>query len=453
MTTKHLLGIILTFFLFQASAQERYKIIYDYQSDEIGVFHLNKKNQIDDTLKKPVLKRNSLVELELKNVNPFAVEIQPKLVEENFESTNLGFNPGSLLSGITSFHNGGLGLNVKDLPSDDIFTTQNGVASDTDSISAAKSRGARSNFDEGYSHLKTLYTGIEEIKSRLIGNLINPNLSKEEIIDEAIRPSFIFSDDRLAGTKENFYIYLAKLEEILSEDSESMIGFLAELNDLEQKAIEGEGMSRGARSSARAKLTQIEETIGGLKNAENLKLKDIRELKSLYTALEASSFEQTTDYTVDFDRANINLDFKQSAFSNDLASETDIQRTLKSRKIKVFAKGGIKINTSVAITLNNYKGNSKSYFKTTDELDASRGIVGGDDNNFFTPNLSTMINFYPVMGESFNLGGSFGLSIPISTADGTPNGINFLIGPSLFFGTKSRVSFSGGLAYGPVNRL
>ena len=61
-----------------------------------------------------------------------------------------------------------------------------------------------------------------------------------------------------------------------------------------------------------------------------------------------------------------------------------------------------------------------------------------------------MINFYPVIGDNFNVGGSFGLSIPI--ADDV-NGVNFLLGPSVFLGRQSRLSLSGGVAYGPVNRL
>ena len=63
-----------------------------------------------------------------------------------------------------------------------------------------------------------------------------------------------------------------------------------------------------------------------------------------------------------------------------------------------------------------------------------------------------MVNFYPFLGETFNVGGSFGLSIPISGNENI-NGINFLFGPSLFFGSESRLSLSGGVAYGPVKKL
>ena len=61
-----------------------------------------------------------------------------------------------------------------------------------------------------------------------------------------------------------------------------------------------------------------------------------------------------------------------------------------------------------------------------------------------------MINFYPVIAENFNLGGSFGISIPI--ADGI-NGINYLFGPSIILGNQSRLALSGGIAYGPVKKL
>jgi hypothetical protein len=39
----------------------------------------------------------------------------------------------------------------------------------------------------------------------------------------------------------------------------------------------------------------------------------------------------------------------------------------------------------------------------------------------------------------FNLGSSFGILIPIT---GETRGINFLLGPTIFLGSKSRISFS-----------
>jgi hypothetical protein len=165
----------------------------------------------------------------------------------------------------------------------------------------------------------------------------------------------------------------------------------------------------------------------------------------LYTLLEASNFEQTYDYEISADKVDIELKFVQSDFSTQIEKD-DKANTLKTRHIKLYSKGGFKINTSVAFTLNNFGGNSQDYF-----IDQN-GVIGATENDYFVPNLSTMINFYPFIGENFNIGGSFGISIPIS-GDNQINGVNFLFGPSLFFGTKSRISLSGGLAYGPVQQL
>ena len=97
----------------------------------------------------------------------------------------------------------------------------------------------------------------------------------------------------------------------------------------------------------------------------------------------------------------------------------------------MFSKGGFKINSSIALTLNNFGSKAKDFY-----IDQN-GIIGEDVGNSSTPNISTMINFYPVMGENFNLGGSFGVSIPIT---GETRGINFLLGPTIFLGSKSRIS-------------
>lgn len=159
--------------------------------------------------------------------------------------------------------------------------------------------------------------------------------------------------------------------------------------------------------------------------------------------MEAASFEQTYDYEIAADKVNLELKFEQSDFANKLDEEVNIT-TLKTRHIKLYSKGGFKINTSVALTLNNFQSKSYDYF--IDE----NGVIGAEKNNYFIPNLSTLINFYPVISKNFNVGGCFGVSIPI--AEGI-NGINYLFGPSLILGNKSRLALSAGAAFGPVKKL
>src|SRR5210317_2349529 len=87
-----------------SQAQDRFRIQYDYETEKITYLQLDKTDKVKDTLDKPKIKRNSLVELQLKNVNPFAVDVQTDVKEEELhQSGQGGFNFSSLLGGINSF--------------------------------------------------------------------------------------------------------------------------------------------------------------------------------------------------------------------------------------------------------------------------------------------------------------------------------------------------------------
>ena len=413
------------------TAQERYRVTYDYSSEQIGYYKLDKDNKVSDTLDTPRIKRNSLVEIQLQNVNPFAVDVVTDVQEESLLSAGQGFNFSSLLGGLNSFTDNKIDINTPNLPATSAFTASDG------------SRGAVSN---NYSELNNTITNIAAIKTSLLSNLLNPNMDKETIINNLMETATADEDARLPDPQENFYRYLAQLEKTLMEDKSALE---AEINTLvdEVEAVgdSAQAMSRGELVARNIAARDLQRLISNLDTSADRSVQNLAELNSLYTILEAADFEQTYDYELEADKVNIELKFVQSDFSADQDRDNQ-QTTLKTRNIKLFSKGGFKINTSVALTLNNFGDKSKDFF-----VDES-GVIGADDNNYFVPNLSTMINFYPFMGESFNVGGSFGISIPIS-GDENINGINFLLGPSMFFGNKSRLSVSGGLAYGPVKKL
>jgi hypothetical protein len=204
-------------------------------------------------------------------------------------------------------------------------------------------------------------------------------------------------------------------------------------------------MSRGALVERNYLISDLQNLLSSLDQSSFQTVNDLKKIQSLYSMLEASSFERTYDYLLEADKVNIELKFVQSDFAQK-GSGSDNSGVLKTRNIKLYSKGGFKVNTGVALTLNNFGSKSQDFYIAED------GTIGADQNDYFTPNLSTMINFYPYTGENFNIGGSFGLSIPIS-GDNNVKGINFLLGPSLHFGSSSRLSVSGGLAYGPVRKL
>ena len=414
-----------------AQAQERYRVTYDYQTEEVKYLKLDKNGNVTDTLSDSKIKRNSLVELKLQNVNPFAVQVQTDVVEEDLITSGQGFNFSSLLGGIKSFTNDDINLNTSNLPDTQIFNSESGTRG---------SASATSNFED----LNNTITNVSALKTTLLSNLLNPNLDKEAIMKNLVETADAEQDVRLPSAKDNFYVYLARVEKSIKDSRSQLENNINAMSNELESSMEDEEVSRGELVSRNIALADLQRLMSNLTQSTNRSLESLQELRSLYTTLEASNFEQTYDYELSADKVDIELKFVQSDFSNDLDID-DSNTTLKTRHIKLRSKGGFKINTSVAMTLNNFGSNSNKYF-----LD--NGVIGADKNDFFVPNLSTMINFYPFMGENFNIGGSFGLSIPISTNDSI-DGVNFLFGPSMFFGSKSRLSLSGGLAYGPVKQL
>jgi len=429
---KKLLTFFLLFFVTVIIAQEKYRVTYNYQTEEINYYKLDKLNNIADTLSGPKFKRNSLIELKLINVNPFAVAIKTDVKEEAIHPKMGGFNFSSLLGGMNSFSGESLNLNIDNVAKESSFLSRGG-----------KSRGTK--VSNQFADLNKLTTNIEAVKTSFLSNLLNPNFDKKEIMKNLKEASSQLKDSRLSNPNDNYYLFLSNLNNAVQEDATQLSNEIENISTEIDSTLNGEKpMSRGElvqKSNTYRNLEALKKSINStqLNTAENL-----NKIKDLFTSLEASNFEQTYDYTIESDKVAIELNFLQSAFSETANGTETEDNLIKTRSLKLFSKGGFKINSSIALTLNNFGTKAKDFY--IDE----NGIIGEDVGNSSTPNISTMINFYPVMGENFNLGGSFGVSIPIT---GETRGINFLLGPTIFLGSKSRISLSGGVAYGTVNRL
>jgi len=412
-------------------SQEKYKVVYDYESENIAYYKLNKHNKVIDTLNKPKIKRNSLIELQLKSINPFAVDVVTDVKEEQMHQSGEGFNFSSLLGGINSFSSDDLNLNVSNLPAGEMF---------------AKSGSRGEGITSGFSDLNDKTSNVSALKTTIMSNLLNPNLSKEEILENVLATASLQQDARLPDPNENFYVYLTQLEKIVQEDKVDLVTDIKTMSkEADQQANTDQALSRGELIEKNYLISDLQNLLSSLNESTFQTVENLNKIKTLYTMLEASDFNRTYDYQLEADKVNIELKFVQSDFAES-ADNKNNGGTLKTRNIKLYSKGGFKINTGVALTLNNFGSKSQDFY--VDE----NGVIGSDQNDYFAPNLSTMINFYPYTGENFNIGGSFGLSIPIS-GESKAKGINFLLGPSLHFGSKSRLSVSGGLAYGPVQKL
>lgn len=423
--------LAVSFNLVAVNAQERYKIVYDYQTEEVYYYSLDKHNKITDTLEKPRFRKNSSVEIQVLNVNPFAVDVVTDVSEENIhKSSGSSFNFGSLLGGIGSFSKESLNLNVGGLPiSDSLFTR------------GARSRGT--GLTNKFAELNDLATNVSALKNTLLSNLRNPHLTKEEIRNNLQQVASKHVDVRLPDPADNFYSYLANLQKIAATSRNEIVNDIKVLRSDLARSEDTAVVSRGQLVLRNTSYAELESLLSSVQSSTLQSIESINEIEGLYGALEGSTFSRTYDYFIDSDKSNIELQFKESNFATTLENR-DVQNTLKTRNIKIFSKGGFKINSGIALTMNNFESSSSDFYLNEE------GVILGSANDYFIPNLSTMINFYPIISESFNLGGSFGLSIPISN---NVSGVNFLLGPSIFLGSESRLSLSGGVAYGPVDRL
>ncbi len=429
---KKTLFLCFTFLTTAAIAQEKYKVVMDYSTGVISYYHVDKNNKVDDTLGKPKFKRHSLIEVHLKNVNPFAVNVETNVTEETIHQNNDGFNFTGLLGGLSSFSGDKLKLNVQNLPIDEKVFGARGA-----------SRGPSIN--NKFTYLNEVTTNVDALKNSFLSNLVNPNLGKDKILQNLKDLAKVQVDSRLSNPEDNFYLYLSNLEKIVQTDKQNIMTDISVLSSELEQVSESKTASRGELIAQNTAFKDLQNLINSLNESTAQTSENLNKIKALYSLLEASSFEQTFDYQLESDKANLNLKFVPSTFSEEVDGKlTTSSATAKTRTIQMVSKGGFKVNSSIALTLNTFGDKSKDYF--IDE----NGIINADVNDSFVPNLSTMINFYPVIGENFNVGGSFGLSIPITD---NVKGMNFLLGPSLFFGSKSRVSLSGGIVYGAVNKL
>ena len=139
-------------------AQERYRVTYDYKTEQISYLKLDKTNKVIDTLDQPRLKRNSNVEIQLKNINPFAVKVVTDVREEELTKSGQGFNFSSLLGGINSFSGNSLDLNTSTLPDSDMFSN------------TVKSRGAMQKATSNFDDLNNTMTNVSALKTTLVSN-------------------------------------------------------------------------------------------------------------------------------------------------------------------------------------------------------------------------------------------------------------------------------------------
>jgi len=447
--------LLFAFLPIGAWAQTQYRITYDYLSGEVKREVFDEESRQFKPHRKKSIKRHSVVEIKVVNLNPLAADVVPELRENNVYvdngtsrltigtvlssfsrdalSQNLNFEGQNLMSGLTGTQRKGMeegGFGFESLEEESL---------EEDFGRADAYQAILDDINGKMKDLSSAYAQVEAIKSQLTALVLNPSSTKAEI-REGLRQQAQLLDLDVSymqpGINEQPIAYLSKLEQLIRDTSDEITPNLRLLASTASATGE---LGALRMREAGAVQTQLDAN-------RTLALEEIQRLKKLLIQLESTNFEYARSYPVRTDQ----LDLTVQVLESDLAESLDNDNTktlYKTLNFRFDAVGGWRVNTGVALTLNNFGGSSKEYFVTAE------GQIGEDDNNYFTPNLSTLISFYPELGRGLNLGGAFGVSVPISTGEQNISGVNFLLGGSLILGRQNRISLSGGLAYGPVDKL
>ena len=304
---KHFLLFTFLMVINFSFSQEKYRVQYDYQSDNFEYYKLDNKNKVIDTLEKPKFKRNSLVEIKLLNVNPFAVSIETDVKEEELHaSSSSGFNFSSLLGGISSMSSTDMQMNINTV-GEDMFSAR------------GKSRG--DNVSNKFSELNGLQTQVNAMNKTLLADLANPHKSKEEIMKE-LKNVALIKDSRIADPNKNFHVYIASVKKVLQEDANELIVDIdAMAEEVDAVPDDNQSVSRGELVAKNIAYNKLQSMAKNLNTSTQMTSAKLDEIEELYTTLEASSFDQTYDYEITADKVDIELKFLQSQFADSYDSD------------------------------------------------------------------------------------------------------------------------------------
>lgn len=392
MKTK-IITLFLLFLITFSYSQETYKIEYNYQKDSIKYLELINGKYV--VIKKNKFKRNEPYKIEV-TYNPLAVDLE--VVKED---TEFHFQDKSI-GNIVDLINKGQSLSNSNVINE--FSLNKIISKSGDSISESNN----------------IIKNINNLKYSLIDIVSDTKKDKSEIIVDIAK-----------------YISINKMSLDLNNTSTNSENWIQVIHHLKSNVEELENKFKKTTLNNEIEKKIISQTF------ENSNL-DLKTIEKILLSVKNMNENTTRSFKVEKDETDIKLKFNKIDYYDMLEKSTNDEPD-KEANFTIKAKGGFKINTSVAFTLNNFKKSSNEYF-----VDSQTDIIGADKNDYFVPNLATIINFYPYLNKNINLGGLIGVSFPISQ---TNSSLNFLFGGTLIVGNQNRIALNGGISYGQVQKL
>lgn len=438
---RKLLLLLLSVFLVSEINAQKLLVSYDYLKDDFSYYRVKKgKKKIMD---RAVVGRRSDVKVEVKNFNPFVYSAQAGFIsEERIEEPNISFF--SLLSPVPLSTNGKSFL--EKIESDE--ASRGGAVSGM--LKDAK-------VSASFGSVQQAYASMYEAERTIVS--IDYAIQK---LQELKYSTYLPTDTIKYYTKSllalitrkpevNTGDFLALGENLTAQISESKSAFKmahGQFSNIAESYALTNGINAAADPSYKMAQQFANEAaqFSTFYNDEVVNAK-VSLLENLYQSIVNTNFNFNASEVSEGDEMTLTLDFYKNQFDEngnpiiDLENLSNLSK-IKSKKVRITVKNDIKINSSIGLGFPSYKNNN-------DFINRDSVITAVSGNNF-TPNISAYMNFYPYSGRNLNIGGTFGVGVPMG--DDVRN-LNMFIGFSGILGTNNKVVLHAGASLGQVNQL
>lgn len=175
---------------------------------------------------------------------------------------------------------------------------------------------------------------------------------------------------------------------------------------------------------------------------QEVKTKELQLLSALryeYESLMANDFTYNYRAEAEGDKMKFNITLKPKTGLPIATSERQLA------PISVSILGRIQVNSSVGVGFGQYFSKPQTY-------SLRNGVIIAEEQNGFSPYLSSFIHFYSQGANNVSVGGSFGVGVPLTESNGLQSA-TFFLGGSLFLGRSERIVFTAGVLGGKVDEL
>ncbi|MCB9245288.1 MAG: hypothetical protein H6606_02560 [Flavobacteriales bacterium] len=432
--------LLLAFGLVQAKAQSL-RIVYDFNKDDVRFYRVVPEKD-DVEISQPVVGRNKMVKVEVVNFNKFVYAANCQ-----FEaSTSKESNTVNLMGMISPLiFPGG---------TQTFFTTMGGKEPEVGRGGLLSTRSASAAYDElqeAYTTLSALESSMNNLDyaiKKLNDLKYNPYLPTDTIksmSDHLVEMVLVRNSVNPSDFSDLVLAYNDKYKSGVSELRKSSGNFL--------KACDEYANSRGGMQSEDQELKEYALSLQNRLNTftQEISAQDITEkintLEALYTSIKTTTFTFNASQMAKDDELEIKLNFYENPKEDEIPQTANLNamdqlKKIKDKTLTVTVKGDMKINSSIGLGF--------PYFVNNESFVNRDSIITAQEGNNYSPNFAAYMNFYPYSGKIANLGGTFGIGLPLTTDNRT---INMFMGLSALFGSDNRIALHAGATLGQLKVL